>query len=67
MATSTFVNIRTTKLNDFNRFTVTHHEAGVSHHGPALFDFYLTDEEMTDLDTLVLEFAARIFRDREAR
>lgn len=63
MATSMFVNVRTTKLNDFNRFTVTFHENGTIRHA-TLFDFKLTAEEMDELENLVMGFAGRIFESR---
>jgi len=57
MATSMFVNTRTTKLNEPNRFTFTYDKQ-------TLFDFYLSDEEMHELETLVVQFSGRIYKDR---
>lgn len=65
MATSMFVNIRTTKLNQSNRFMLTHKEAGKSWYGGPLFSFYLTDDEVDELETLVVRFAEKISEARE--
>lgn len=57
MASSTFVNIRTTKLNEPNRFTLTYDHR-------TLFDFRLTEEEMAELDDMIMKFAGRIFEEK---
>jgi hypothetical protein len=57
MATSMFVNTRTTKLNEPNRFIFTYDKQ-------TLFDFRLSDEEMHELETLVVQFSGRIFKNR---
>lgn len=57
MASQVNVYIRTTNLNDFNRFILTFNQR-------TLFTFNLTEEEMEELAGLNLKFAEKVFATR---
>lgn len=57
MASQVNINIRTTQLNQPDRFTLTFNQR-------TLFDFTLTEDEMEELTGLNMKFAEKIFKDR---
>lgn len=56
MATQMNINLKTSKLNQPNRFTLTFNHR-------TLFDLYLTDDETEELSSLVMKCAGRIFEE----
>lgn len=57
MASQVNINIRTTKLNQPDKLTLTFNQR-------TLFDFTLTEDEMEELTGLNMKFAEKIFEEK---